>query len=171
MRRFLVVAIVLCGHWCSTAYANDVDDFPHQAEDIRRYREEAARGDSSAQVILGALYAAGRGVPQDYAEALRWKKKAAAQGNPEAQYNLAVAYDNGQGVPRNYSKVYFWANLAATLWPTDPTSVWKGLEEEKEGFVKFRDKAAAKLSPAQLLATQKRCRQWLEEFEKRKAQK
>ena len=37
------------------------------------------------------MYGAGRGVPQDDAEAVRWYRLAAEQGEASAQYNLGVA--------------------------------------------------------------------------------
>jgi uncharacterized protein len=47
---------------------------------------------------LGAMYANGQGVPQDYAEAVSWFRKAADQGVAAGQYNLGVMYRDGQGV-------------------------------------------------------------------------
>ncbi|MGA7741539.1 MAG: tetratricopeptide repeat protein [Polyangia bacterium] len=144
---------------------------PHQPEDVRRYREGAARGESWNQAALGWLYDMGVGVPQDHAEAVKWYTKAADQGFPEAQYNLATLYSSGRGVRRDYAKAYFWANIAVTLDPISPLAALNGRTEAKPEYIQFRDEVAAKLSPAQLAATQKRCRQWLDAFEKRKAQK
>jgi len=144
---------------------------PHQPEDIRGYREGAGRGIAWKQAALGVLYYMGQGVPQDYAEAVKWYSKAADQGFAEAQYNLALAYFDGLGALRDYSKAYFWANIAATLDPISPMATEYGRTEAKPEYIQFRDKAAAKLSPVQLSATQKRCRQWLADFEKREAKK
>jgi TPR repeat protein len=36
------------------------------------------------------MYADGRGVPQDHAEAVRWYRLAAEQGNAFAQFRLGV---------------------------------------------------------------------------------
>ena len=36
------------------------------------YRKTAEQGDASAQYFLGSMYAGGRGLPQDYAEACFW---------------------------------------------------------------------------------------------------
>ena len=44
------------------------------------YRKAAKQGDADAQYNLGVLYADGRGVRQDHAEAVRWYRKAAEQG-------------------------------------------------------------------------------------------
>ena len=55
------------------------------------------------------MYANGRGVRQDYAEAFRWFRQAAEQGYAKAQYNLGVMYANGRGVRQNFhlSKEWF----------------------------------------------------------------
>jgi uncharacterized protein len=59
---------------------------------FRLLRSLANGGDPLAQVRLGVLYADGKGVAQDYAEAMKWYRKAADQGNAEGQFNLAVMY-------------------------------------------------------------------------------
>ena len=74
------------------------------AEDLQSLHTQAAQGDARAQVYLGALYAEGLGVPQDFAIAREWYEKAAAQGNAMAQYNLGILYYHGQGVPQDYAK-------------------------------------------------------------------
>jgi len=144
---------------------------PHQPEDVHGYREGADQGVAWQQAALGYLYLTGQGVPQDYAESLKWYNKAAGQGFPEAQYFLAFIYFDGRGVPRDYSKAYFWANIAVTLDPVSPLAIMNGRKEAKQEYLQLRDDVAAKLSPTQLAATQKRCRQWLSVFEKRRAKK
>ena len=132
-----------------------------QVEAARWYRKAANQGNAEAQAHLGHAYDVGQGVPQDRAEALRWLKKAADQGNAMAQLGLGIAYYNGKGVPQDFAEAYFWTNLAAAL----------NKNARGDSNAKLRDDAAARLSPTQLSATQKRCRQWMDAFEKRKAQK
>ena len=48
----------------------------------------AERGDAEAQSRLGVMYAAGRGVPQDYDAAVKWYRLAAEQGNAKPPHNL-----------------------------------------------------------------------------------
>jgi TPR repeat protein len=144
---------------------------PHQPEDVRRYQEGARRGEFWNEAALGSLYDMGVGVPQDHAEAVKWYTKAADQGFAEAQYNLATMYFNGRGVRRDYARAYFWANIAATLDPVSPLAALNGRTEPKPEYVQLRDEVAAKLSPAQLAAAQRRCRQWLAAFEKRRAKR
>ena len=99
-------------------------------------------------------------MPQDYAEAAHLFRKAADQGNASGQHNLGRAYFTGLGVPLDYREAYFWANLAAAI----------NKDVKEDSFANLRDGAAAKLSPAELSATQTRCRQWMDAFEKRKGQ-
>ena len=58
------------------------------------------------------MYADGRGVPQDYAEALRWYRLATEQGSREAQTNLGLMYAKGEGVPVDYIQAHAWFLLA-----------------------------------------------------------
>ena len=49
-------------------------------EAARWFRRAAEQGHAEAQIHLGDLFAAGRGVGQSDVEAARWHKKAADQG-------------------------------------------------------------------------------------------
>ncbi|MFI5088940.1 MAG: AMIN domain-containing protein [Terriglobales bacterium] len=66
--------------------------------------QAAQRGDPKAQYALGTLYASGRGVPRDDAQALKWLKAAAAQGCVPAQLVLGRMYVAGTGAPRDYAE-------------------------------------------------------------------
>jgi TPR repeat protein len=59
------------------------------------------------------MYAFGRGVPQDDAEAVSWYRKAAELGNASAQFNLGVMYHFGQGVPQDGAEAVSWYRKAA----------------------------------------------------------
>jgi hypothetical protein len=112
-------------------------------------------------------------------EAVRWWRKAAEQGHFGAQGRLALAHASGQGAPRNLGEAYFWANLSTVLVERDPEGRHREQTEDIAKVVsvavrasaEMRDEIGAKLSKSQLLAVQKRCRQWLEAFERRKAKK
>ena len=143
------------------AYATGMGVPQDYAEAARWYRKAADQGNTTAQFLLGSACAKGEGVPQDYPEAVRWWKKAADHGDVEAQLNLGVSYAKGEGVPQDYAEAYFWANLASAL----------NKDAKKEAIPKLRDSIGAALPREQLSATQKRCRQWMDAFEKRKAQK
>jgi len=66
--------------------------------------QAAQRGDPEAQYALGTLYANGKGVPRDDAQALKWLKAAAAQGYGPAQLVLGRMYVTGAGAPRDYAE-------------------------------------------------------------------
>jgi Sel1 repeat/GAF domain len=72
----------------------------------------AEQGDAAAQFALGAQYATGDNVRQDYTEAVRWFSKAAEQGHVLAQATLGAYYLAGRGVPTDLNKAYFWSILA-----------------------------------------------------------
>jgi TPR repeat protein len=59
------------------------------------------------------MYANGKGVKQDDAEAVRWYRKAAEQGNAKAQFNLGVMYDLGKGVKQDDAEAVKWYRKAA----------------------------------------------------------
>ena len=59
------------------------------------------------------MYASGRGVPEDDAEAVRWYRLAAEQGYAGAQLNLGLMYANAEGVPKDDVTAYAWLNIAA----------------------------------------------------------
>ena len=73
----------------------------------------AEQGDVDAQAYLGLMYAEGKGVPEDDAEAVKWFLKAAEQGNAYAQYNLGFMYAEGEGVPEDDAEAVKWYRKAA----------------------------------------------------------
>ena len=75
--------------------------------------EQLARsGDAAAQFSLGARYATGDQVQQDYAEAVKWFAKSAEQGHIVSQAALGACYWAGRGVPQDYVRSYMWSSLA-----------------------------------------------------------
>jgi len=89
------------------------------ARTVAACRRQADQGDAAAQTSLGKIYADGRGVPQDYAEAQRRFRLAANQGNATAQYNLGLMYADGQGVAQDYAEAARWYRLAADQGQSD----------------------------------------------------
>ncbi|NJN05261.1 MAG: hypothetical protein HC814_01020 [Rhodobacteraceae bacterium] len=93
---------------------------------LDRLKSSAIAGDPEAQFKLGALYANGQHVDQDYAEAARWFSLAAKQGHPAAQNSLGVCFANGQGVQgirRTFRRFWEWSDaveeravLTSGLW-------------------------------------------------------
>lgn len=121
------------------------------AEAMKWYRKSAEQGNAVAQWRLGYMYASGQGVPQDYAEAVKWYRKSAEQGDAAGQWFLGVMYAKGQGVPQDYVEAHKWYNLAASR-STDKT-----IRDDATGY---RDKIAAKVTPAQIAEAQKRASEW-----------
>jgi TPR repeat protein len=76
-------------------------------------RIKAEQGDAAAQFSLGAIYAKGQGVAQDYAEAAKWYRKAAEQGYTPAQCKLGTMYVQGHGVTRDYAEAVKWYRKAS----------------------------------------------------------
>lgn len=83
------------------------------AAELQALREKAEQGDANAQFNLGVMYANGRGVPQDGAQAAVWWRKAAEQGLAGAQNNLGGMYGSGQGVAQDYGQAVAWFRKAA----------------------------------------------------------
>lgn len=55
---------------------------------LREFKEDAEKGNASAQYFLGILYGKGRGVPRNYILAYKWYSLAAARGNKRAAKSL-----------------------------------------------------------------------------------
>src|SRR5436190_910271 len=83
------------------------------ATSLRLWRPLAAQGNGIAQALIGSMYAAGQGVPQDYGEAMRWLRKAADQGEAFAQTSLGFMFVKGQGVPKDDTEALKWFRKAA----------------------------------------------------------
>jgi len=72
-------------------------------EQLAAIEEGAAAGDAEACFKLGALYANGRGVKQDSAQARKWLKKASAKENVAARTLLAWLYLNEESLGKRDS--------------------------------------------------------------------
>jgi uncharacterized protein len=113
----------------------------------------AEQGNADAQVNIGAMYANGQGVPQNYAEAVVWYRKAAEQRNANGQNDLGAMYLRGQGVPQDYVLAHMWFNLADS-GASDALT--------REASVKDRDDVAAKMTPAQIAEAQRMASEWVQ---------
>lgn len=86
---------------------------PEPVVDFSATKASVEQGDARAQNILGDLYAHGKGVPQDYAQAAQWYRRAGDQGLPTAQCNLAALYAAGAGVTNDPGEAVRWYRKAA----------------------------------------------------------
>ena len=116
----------------------------------------AEAGDAEAQEWLGWMYANGKGVEQDDAEAVKWYRlavegfrRAAEAGDAEAQYNLGVMYGEGRGVAQDDAEAVKWWLLAAEAGDASAryNLGWmyangKGVEQDDAEAVKWFRRAA-----------------------------
>ena len=68
----------------SKSYLQDLILLRNDPSRIPEIREDAEAGDRDAQYALGLVYAEGRGIPEDPAQALYWLSLAVAQGDGDA---------------------------------------------------------------------------------------
>jgi GAF domain/Sel1 repeat len=122
---------------------------PRYANDLAAVRAMAEQGNAAAQFALGARYAIGEDVTQDYGEAVRWFTKAAEQGHPMAESILSAYYWQGRGVPKDLTKAYFWLLVAQA-----------GGDQVGKERVAF---LASQMAPSQLAAAKAQADQWLRE--------
>lgn len=83
--------------------------------DLVALEKRAAEDVPAAQHDLATLYAAGRGVPQDYKRAVYWFSRAADGGIANAHYNLGVMFQQGLGVRKDVKRAVRWYRSAAEL--------------------------------------------------------
>ena len=157
-----------------------------QTPEIDALRVRAEAGDAEAQDDLGIMYANGRGVPEDDAEAVRWFRLAADQGVGTAQSNLGVMYHTGDGVTQDYAEPMRWYRLAADQGYARAQSnlgllyengegvsqdyvqahMWTNLAvaqssgEDRDRRERNRDIIAAKMTAEQVVEAQRLAREW-----------
>jgi localization factor PodJL len=76
-------------------------------------RQAAENGDPAAAFQIGARFAEGRAVQQNFSNAFVWYRRAALQGHVEAQYRLAVLYEHGAGIGADVRQAKHWYERAA----------------------------------------------------------
>ena len=111
----IFAAVLLCGESASLAKQSpNARQSPNSPRvDIAALHARAARGSVRAQNDLGFMYAAGRGVRKNHAEAVRWFRMAAERGNALAQNNLGFAYAQGEGVRKDDAEAVRWYRKGA----------------------------------------------------------
>src|SRR5271167_901916 len=106
MRRIAIFALLLSSIGSGTAFAGfdegrNALEKGDYATALTELRPLADQGQPAAQVLLGEMYLAGRGVSQDDTLAAEWFRKAAVQDDADAQNNLGNMYSTGRGVPQD----------------------------------------------------------------------
>ncbi len=76
-------------------------------------KAKAERGEPAAQFELGEMYAEGKGVAKDKAEAVKWYRRAAEQNDSYAQCMLGLCYCYGEGIAKDYIEAAKWYRKAA----------------------------------------------------------
>jgi TPR repeat protein len=85
------------------------DEKTWNSADAQKWLRAAAdKGHARAQDRVGALYAQGKGVKQDYKEAQRWFQMAEKSNLPLARYHLGLLEWQGSLGPRSLEKAYAW---------------------------------------------------------------
>jgi hypothetical protein len=107
-----------------------------------RLEQSADEGSADAQDQLGALYNAGKGLPQDNDKAAYWYQKAADQGNADAQEQLGYLYYWGEGVPMDYAKAVYWEQTAADQGDAGAQEALATLYNQGQGVAQDFVKAA-----------------------------
>jgi TPR repeat protein len=78
------------------------------------FLRSAESGNSLSQVMVGSLYASGKGTDRDEAEAVKWYKTSAENGFPAGQLYLSSAYRKGfGGLPQDTEQSLYWCKKAA----------------------------------------------------------
>jgi TPR repeat protein len=88
-------------------------DHPAPADALNWYKKAAQQGSLDAATDIALVYANGKGVPRDSAQAVVWFRRAAEGGDASAQYNLALMFERGEGLPRDYQEAVRWFTAAA----------------------------------------------------------
>jgi TPR repeat protein len=83
-------------------------------EAIRCFSKAANLGHSGAQLQLGMLYHAGKGVPKNLGEALRWYRAAMEQQEPHATCRMGDYYRDVDGADnKNFDEAVKWYRVEA----------------------------------------------------------
>jgi TPR repeat protein len=149
---------------------------------LEQLRTLAEQGNSFLQYILGQMYAHGKGVPKDSAQAVAWYRKAAEQGEFFAWLPLGLMYDIGDGVPKDSAQAAQWYRKAADQGspaaqyllgimygkgesvPKDFVTayMWMNLAPARdyEDARKRRDTIAKQMTPDDIATAQKLSREW-----------
>jgi len=126
--------------------AAQIPNLPDHLDALQRLAEQ---GDATAQFALGARYATGDNVKQDYSEAAHWFELAADRGEAKAQSVIAAYYWDGTGVSKDLSKAYFWAILARA-------------NQDEPGKARAAE-LATRLSYSERIAIQQQADDWLKQ--------
>jgi S1-C subfamily serine protease len=113
---------LICLSFSASAEPAETDDFRRGWDAFESGQYETAldywmplaeQGDPNAQLNVGLMYDAGRGLEVNPARAVHWYRQSAENGLAAAQYNLGLMYRDGQGVEQNRQLANSWIERAA----------------------------------------------------------
>lgn len=97
--------------------------------EIQQIRGRGMR--ATAITKLGAAYAQGVGVRQNYDRALFWFRLAAQKEYPEAHYNIGLMFEKGLGVRKNLLDAIFWYERASANYFFPAIESLKNLQRQR----------------------------------------
>ena len=98
----------------STLYRSP-NGIPKDNKSVELMKRYADQGAPWAKNILGEMYSAGHGVPENKAEALKYYQTSAEGGDIYGMLSLGQMYSRGDGTSQNYKLAAIWLKQAATL--------------------------------------------------------
>lgn len=103
------------------------------AQALRWARAAANQNHAGGQNLLGILYEAGLGVPQNKVEAARLYQLSANQNFGSGLLNIGKAYARGSGVPQDFAEARRWLTKAADQNVSDAELFLGQMAEKGEG--------------------------------------
>ena len=132
------------------ASALPANALPANVTDLASLRKVAEQGDPAAQFSLGARYATGEEVKQDYTERCAGSPWRLSRDTSWPRRLLGAYYWAGRGVPQDLTKAYYWSVLAQA-----------GGDQASKYRVAV---LASRMSRSQVLAAQQQANDWLKQF-------
>jgi TPR repeat protein len=112
-------------------YDNGCSGFPSDPKKaFQWYAAAAAQEDPYGLGNVGAMYALGLGVEQDYSEAKKHYSEAAELGNSKAAYNLGRMYELGEGMPPDPDQAKQWYRKAVSMGEAEAEQRLNALENQ-----------------------------------------
>jgi TPR repeat protein len=93
-------------------------------------KQDADRGDSSAQFNYGNCLKNGKGVSKDLKEAARYYKMSADQGNAHGQNNYGDCLRNGEGVSKDLKEAARYFKMSADQGNEDARKMYDELRKD-----------------------------------------
>ena len=148
---------------------------------LKEWTASAELGNAIAKNNLGAMYAKGEGVVQDYKKAARWYRLSALNLDKHGQYNLSLLLAEGQGIAQDYKEALRLMRMSAAQGLADAQAALGVFYAKGHGVIqdnvlahmwfniggsngsakgsKDRDSIAASMTTAQIAEAQKLARE------------